>query len=392
MAFVEYVAGYYRRRLDAWEALDPATADPAALLAAAGEASALRKFLADIAEEGYAGTVRRLEAATGARARLGRFLAAALPRLGPEGEAERFSLAPRGRLAGLPLPAAAGTGPAVELDEYLAGLEARAERPGDLGACFPDAGARRAWEGRTATILAELGGFLGWLAARLEATGAVPVPVLRDTLLVHLGLGWLRRRGRPLRPCRPLAIGRAFADRFGDGRDIHGTLGDLIYDVLLERDPCDLATLRGEFARRALAAPGVPAAFTRASRACLEALGLDAPPLFVESGVQGTFPLWLLALGDGAGDLALYATLPWLGLTYAGRVYQPNYNYLRDVETLVAHDHLFTVAAVGDGRVRVAETRDERARCLALHEIRAFRRLVEGGPALSSSASASGES
>ena len=73
----------------------------------------------------------------------------------------------------------------------------------------------------------------------------------------------------------------------------------------------------------------------------LATLALDGTPLFIESGVQGTFPLCLLALTGTTGDLVLYTTTPWLYPTYAPVIFQKNYHYLREMETIVAHDYLW---------------------------------------------------
>jgi hypothetical protein len=79
----------------------------------------------------------------------------------------------------------------------------------------------------------------------------------------------------------------------------------------------------------------------QACRDYLATLALEGTPLFIESGVQGTFPLCLLALTGTTGDLVLYTTTPWLYPTYAPVIFQKNYHYLREMETIVAHDYLW---------------------------------------------------
>ena len=164
----------------------------------------------------------------------------------------------------------------------------------------------------------------------------VPVPLLRDTLLIHLGLTWLRRYGVPIPESQPLLIGRKFADLCGNGRDIHGVLGNVIYRVLMDEHPRDLATLQHHFATAVHADPAIPASFTQACRDYLATLALDGTPLFIESGVQGTFPLFLLSLTNNTGDMVFYTTTPWLYPTYEQIVFRKNYNYLREMETIVA--------------------------------------------------------
>jgi hypothetical protein len=53
---------YYQERLAFYESLDLRQVSETELLAVAGEASSLQKFLTDILEEGYAGAVHRLVA------------------------------------------------------------------------------------------------------------------------------------------------------------------------------------------------------------------------------------------------------------------------------------------------------------------------------------------
>src|SRR5262252_5463458 len=57
-------------------------------------------------------------------------------------------------------------------------------------------------------------------------------------------------------------------------------------------------------------------------------------------------------------------------------VFQKNYHYLREMETIVAHDHLFRLKTVQDGTVLVEETTNATAQCLALYEIQTFKAMV----------------
>ena len=85
----------------------------------------------------------------------------------------------------------------------------------------------------------------------------------------------------------------------------------------------------------------------------------------------------LLALTGTTGDLVLYTTTPWLYPTYAPIVFQKNYHYLREMETIVAHDHLFRLKTVQNGKVMVEETTNEQARHLALYEIQTFKAMLK---------------
>ena len=373
MSFWAFIVPYYEGRLRHYEGLDLGRCAERELLAAAREASALRKFLADLVEEGYTDTAELLRQRTGAAGRLQRFVGAALEVLGPPPERERFYLIPEP--VGVPIPpveeAFAGA-PEICLHDYLDRLKVPANDPVDISGCFDDPRQMRRWQHKTAQVMTEMVGFLGWIDGRLRACPRmVPVPLLRDALLIHLGLTWLGRE--PL----PVFISRSFANTWNTAHPIHETLADVVYRVLLEQGSCSLETMRRHFAALLQGdAGGVPASFMQACREQLASLDAGGPPAFIESGVQGTFVLQLLTLSGPAAGMLLYTTVPWLYDTYAASVYQPNYNYLREMETIVAHDHLFRFSAWRNGRVYVTESTDDRIRRLAAYEISLFGRLV----------------
>src|SRR5215510_13748889 len=97
-----------------------------------------------------------------------------------------------------------------------------------------------------------------------QPTPVIPVPLLRDTLLIHLGLTWLRRSGVPIPAPQPVLIGRKFADLCGDGRAIYRALCDILYRVLQTSQPCDVATLRHHFATVVFDDPALPGSFMQA--------------------------------------------------------------------------------------------------------------------------------
>jgi hypothetical protein len=378
VSFVAFVAQYYEERLHSYERLDLTRCSEAELLDIAGEASALQKFLIDILEEGYTATVNRLVEQTNAMHRLQQFLSTVLPQLGGPSERERFYLFPDF----IPLPQittetfAGGT--TFELQAYLDHLDRQSAQSVDITRCFESASQMQRWQAKTQVLMTEMVAFLQWICARLaQPVLVVPVLLLRDTLLIHMGLTWLRRSGMPIHEPQPLLIGRKFADLCGNGRDIHGALGNIIYHVLQAVRPCNLPTLRHHFATAVHADPAIPASFTQACRDYLATLALDGTPLFIESGVQGTFPLFLLSLINNTGEIVFYTTTPWLYPIYEQIVFRKNYNYLREMETIVAHDYLFQFKTVQDGKVLVEETTNATARCLALYEIQTFKAMMQ---------------
>jgi hypothetical protein len=377
VSFFAFVAQYYAERLHWYEHLDLTRCAEAALLDIAGEASALHKFLIDILEEGYAITVNRLVRQTDAFDRLQRFLSTVLPHLGGPSAREHFYLFPDL----IPLPqfttkAFAG-GTIFELHAYLDHLDHLADDSVDIASCFDDVQQCQRWQTKTQVLMTEMVAFLHWICTRLaQPAPVVPVPLLRDTLLIHLGLSWLRRSGVPIPESQPAIIGRKFADLCGDGRAIHGALGNVLYRVLMEDRPRDLATLQRHFATAVSDDPAIPASFTQACRDYLATLMIDGTPLFIESGVQGTFPLFLLSLTANTGEMLFYTTTPWLYPTYAQIVFRKNYNYLREMETIVAHDYLFQFKTMQEGKILVQETTNKIVRGLALYEIQTFKAIM----------------
>ena len=292
MSFFAFITHYYAERLHFYEQLDLTRCAETALLDIAGEASALQKYLTDIAEEGYTITVNRLVRQTDAVNRLQQFLSTVLAHLGGPSAREHFYLFPE--LIALP-QLTTGTfagGVTWELQAYLDQLDHQADEAVDIAPCFERTDHMQRWQAKTQVLMTEMVAFLHWLCARLaQLTPVIPVPVLRDTLLMHLGLTWLRRSGVPIPAPQPVLIGRKFADLCGDGRAIYRALCDILYRVLQATQPCDVATLRHHFAMVVSDDPTLLASFMQACRDYLATLALDGTPLFIESGVQGTFPL-----------------------------------------------------------------------------------------------------
>jgi len=139
VSFFAFIAQYYAERLHAYEQLDFMQCSEAALLDIAGEASALQKYLTDIAEEGYTITVNRLVTQTDAFNRLQRFLSTVLAHLGGPSARERFYLFPE-RIVLPQLTTETFTGgETFELQAYLDQLDYLADAPVDIAPCFDDA-------------------------------------------------------------------------------------------------------------------------------------------------------------------------------------------------------------------------------------------------------------
>jgi hypothetical protein len=71
--------------------------------------------------------------------------------------------------------------------------------------CFEHADQMQCWQAKTQVLMTEMVAFLHWICARFaQPTPLVPVPLLRDTPLMHLGLTWLRRSGVSVPASKPL--------------------------------------------------------------------------------------------------------------------------------------------------------------------------------------------
>ncbi len=377
------IADYYERRLAFWEDLDPAVIPGGQLESEAAEASSLRKLLGDYREEDLHEMIDWIVGRTDAEARLERFLGRALGHLGPPGERERFYLYPEEVAAPKFERNGFAGGKEWELEDYLEHLERVDADRCNVESAFPDAATAARWRSKTKALMGDMVGYLFQLAVRIERMPRLqPVVLLRDTLVIQLGLGRLRAAGWRLPEPKAIVFNRAFANAFGPPESIYETLlVEGLCRVVHEERPLDLQALRTGFTRRALKELEIPESFVRASRQKLAELEIEGVPVFVESGVNGTFPLWLLALNGGEGEMTLYSTAPWLYEIYAPVVFRKNYNYLREMETLVAHEHLFQIVeGTGEevsGGWRVAETTDPVARELAYCEVAIFLQLVD---------------
>lgn len=374
-----FLTRYYQERLQYFEQLDPEHCATGELLKMAAEASSLHKILIDFGEEGYTYTVSSLVSQTDAFNRLQRVLAMALEKLGPPSEQERFYLCPEPVYTETVGMEEFEGGQTFELLTYLDHIDHQSESAAEIGHCFKNADQKQRWQNKTRVVMEEMAGFLIWVVRRLrQQPQAVPVPLLRDTLVVQLGLKLLQRHGIQVREPKPVLLSRKSLETFQGGEKIYEALSnDILYGILYEQEVCNLTMLRHQFVARALVHPGISMSFVRASREYLATLALDGPPLVIESGIFGTFPLWLLTMTDNTGDMLLYSTAPWMYSLYQDIVFRKNYNYLRDIETIVAHDHLFQFDTMSEGKVFVKETPHTVMRSLALYELCLFKKLLK---------------
>tara|TARA_R110002096_G_scaffold100173_9_gene222022 strand:- start:9098 stop:10198 length:1101 start_codon:yes stop_codon:yes gene_type:complete len=355
-----FISRFLKSRLLSWE-----QAQGVDLEKALGDAATVRQVLNDYEAEGYADYVKAALEPEDAGVRLGRLL-----EKGPGLMTEPSSAMDGGQLGLLFM-----AGKSWELPEYVLRLAEIDEVP-DIRMHFPSRDAMTKWEGQTRRVLEEMASYLQWIEDVLIRDDTQPVMLLRDTLLICLGLVW-KNRYSP----KALIFNRTFTNAYAGFEEIYEIL---IYEALYKslmssRELLPLDQLRKEY-RECAFSPGVlPQDFIDDTKAQLDQLGLEKPPVFVESGVNGTFPLWLLSYFKDEGGMLLYNTVPWLYELYDGLAYR-GYEFLRDVETIVSHNWLFQLDLDCPKTVpsRVRETMDNRTLALAHYEIATFRQLVEG--------------
>lgn len=374
-----FLTQHYQLRLQNFEQLDPERCTTDELIKVAAEASSLRKFIIDAYEEGYTQSTNQIVSQTDALERLQRILSMVSQRLGPPSEQERFYLCPEPVLIDTVEKKSFEGGKTFELLAYLDRIDNQSESVMEIGYCFENANRKERWQNKTQIVMAEMVEFLIWIVQRLkQQPEVVPIPLLRDTLVVQLGLKLLRCYGIPVREPKPILLSRKFLATFQGGEKIYDALNsDIFYGALYEQKACDLMALRHQFIVRARSHPEIPSSFIQANRDYLATLALDGFPFVIETGMHGTFPLWLLTLTDNIGDMVLYTTVPWMYSIYRDVVFRKNYNYLRDIETIVAHDHLFQFDTMSNGKVFVKETPQMNIRSLALYELYVFKELLK---------------
>jgi len=374
-----FLTRYYQARLQDFEQLDPEHCTTDELLKMAEEASSLHKFLIDSYEEGYTQSTNQIVSQTDALNRLQWVLTMVLQRLGPPFELERFYLCSElVHIDSIDIEQFEG-GQTFELLAYLDHIDHQSDYAIEIEHCFESADLQQRWQNKTQVVMTEMVKFLIWVLRRLkQQPQAVPVPLLRDTLVIQLGLKLLQRHGIQVREPKPILLSRKLLATFQGGDKIYDALNsDIFYGILYEQETYDLTMLRHQFVAKARVHSAIPMSFIQASRDYLATLALEGPPLVIESGMHGTFPLWLLTLTDNTGDMVLYSTVPWLYSIYQDIAFRKNYNYLRDIETIVAHDHLFQFNTMSDGKVFVQETCNASTRSLALYELYLFKKLLK---------------
>jgi hypothetical protein len=358
MDFITYTKRIYEQRLSVFENTDFSSLEINALRALTHEASAMRKFLFDNRDDGYVFTFEFFKRELDAIARLDLIIKKGTGLLGLPDESSFHLCADRRS----DVPPKTGKTRLFELSEYLHHLETLRSSDVDLKLLEPFA----EWKHRTSLMLGELRRYRLWLETRNSSR---QIFLLRDTLLLYLAA-----RAAGNKEAVPLMIGRKYLERI-DPSFYDSSVMDVLYDVISipGLDGADVCEKYGRIFRARVDCGTHNV--TKQIRTYLDSQLRDEEYSVVESGFQGTIPLLLHAADPRITGFSMYATLPWLNALYRDIVFQPNYHFLREMETLVSHDSLFEFDSVRGGRIFIREYQDETILAMGYYEIVTFRSL-----------------
>jgi hypothetical protein len=369
----ETLLSFYGKNIREFEQAEPSKLTLEQIHEVMKLASTLIKILQDILAEGYLYVYDFIENEINALTRLESIVNKCLPYF--EGKSERalFFLYPEKIEFNLGETDYSGS---FDLDDYIKKIDAESEQEIDLAGCFyDDEVLKEKWRERCNVISNELLNYLKWIVQGVKINPAVtPVFLFRDAILLYFGYVELIKQGVTLPPPEYLLLNRKLMNLHLGSEELYEQIaGDYVYRAIHIHQPEEMNAYRlglhEVFERNIESANPFLALVSQ----FLHDLDLKNPPLFIDTGIVGTFPLLLLAANKNVGDFSLFCTFPWLTKIYDKNIYSHNYNYLMDFENLIISDKLFNVASVSEGRLRVKETQNKRSRQLALYELRNFK-------------------
>ena len=374
---VRFLTRYYQQRIEVYEQLKFSAYAREQLLELGQEASSLKKFLLDCYEEEYDDFINQIVLPINALERLKLFMQHLLEFLGETLEQTLFHLYPEAIELSL-LQSNHFKGETFELSALLESLESQSGHEVDICDCFENPEQMRQWQAKTSLIMDEMLTFMVWTLQRFRSqpSGQVPIFLLRDTLFLYFGYVWLFRNRLLSEAPQPLLLNRKFLRVIEGNEDFYETtLLDTLYQTL-EEQPRDAADLSSRFSQN-LKGKVLPLSFQHQTRAYLERIAGSRPIFMIESGLQGSMPLWVLSQCENQGKFLLYTTSPWLQEVYHDNTFHHNYNYLRDIETSVAQNFLFQFGYIENKCIFVNKTNQPKVEKLALYELHYFRKLLE---------------
>lgn len=371
MDFFEYTYTYYTKRLAEFDSIDSASLPEVERLRLAAEASSLKKFLFDNKEEGYEKTFNEFVLGLNAVERLALFIHSLI---GGRDEAKLFYLYPR--KVSMAFKKDPNVAVRFELQEYVDRLQAITRD--DLDLAFTHDPQYRPWLEKTDIIINEMTAYIQWILDRRRQTNFAGgyIFALRDTLLPYLGFQVLKDAGLDCETV-PVIVGRKFLDQYG--YCYYDQVIPPIYDVL----EANAGRIRlEEFVpayRKRISRLSTPD-FDRARanvKHYLNGVLKKSSYIVIESGIQGTIPLFLGSLDRRVERFLMYTAAPWLYHLYKPIIFRDNYNFLREMETLVCQDSLFEFDHYRDGKVYIREYQDPLLKNMAYYEMILLKERME---------------
>ncbi|HEY9059392.1 MAG TPA: hypothetical protein VIO64_02640 [Pseudobacteroides sp.] len=367
MDFFDYIYNYYIDKLLHYESLEFSQLDKDTLLNTLSEASSLKKFLNDNKEEGYKDTYDAFCIGLDAINRLDTVINRGLTILNGK-EENLFYLFPKK----VSFHFEKDTCPVkiYELNDYLNIL--RNISPNDINFDVIKQIASQDWVEKTTLVLNEMHRYAQWIRENNKFNNDL-IFLLRDTLLLYLNFKHLENMSQTC--VIPVMLNRKFFSNYGD--IFYKFITPPIYDIISQNPDisyCDICRMYKQ-------------EFNKCESICLQQAKNDAfnyidsimekrKYTIIESGIQGSMPLFIMSIINRVDSFLMYTTAPWLFKQYNGIIFRKNYNYLRDMETLICQNDLFDYHHLEKNKVYIKEYQNEEIKSLAYYEIYLFKQLV----------------
>ena len=361
MDFFDYIFRYYTARLDFYEGLDIGALNQEILLDVLAEASALKKFMYDNKEEGYEDTYNEFCSRLDAVGRLDRFISQGLVETGNTEEG-LFYLYPYNIKDSFNLDCPTKI---YELKDFLEKLENLQETDLDQDLAKHTS---KSWLDKTDLVLSEMAIYTNWAYTAKPGNGFICL--LRDALIPYLGF---RQKGAD---AVPLLLSRKFFAPYGNV--FYRCITPPIYDIISVNPQTGFQELRSQYKQQLLACidKELAEAIKAAKHYLSSVIKTSETYTVIESGVQGSMPLFAGSIAQNISGFLMYTTAPWLKAQYQDIIFRKNYNYLREMETLVCQNYLFDFHSFHGGKVYIQEYQDPIIRNLAYYEILAYRKKL----------------
>ncbi|XMB67051.1 hypothetical protein RI065_00610 [Mycoplasmatota bacterium zrk1] len=361
MDFIEFTLKIYEDRIREMELSNFKSISRKELYEILKEASAMKKFMFDNKEEGYHETFDYFVTKLNVINRLQTIIDLGMGILDIENEEKHFYLYPKKSYLNIDINKKNFV--EYELNQYLDMLTSLDRNLIDMSIVnqYPE------WIKKTENLLNEMKGYLTWVVDK--SCNKNFICLLRDTLIHYIGL---KERNYEV---VPIMVGRKYLEQY-DRTFYYDFTIDILYEVLNTKINSHSDLLK-DFRKKMK--NNIDKRSVDVKNALINYLDrslLSNGYTIIESGVQGTIPLTLYSLDERINGFFLYTTLPWLNHVYKDIIYCDNYNYLREMETLICQDFLFEFAFEKDRQIYIKEFQNNILKNLAYYELVRYKELL----------------